>query len=177
MARRFIRSVRTTGPRRKTIWGSTDLPNTALAAGTKVLLASFTAAQLQTVGVPLTVIRERGLLHVESDQSATDELVEGAFGICKVTDVARIAGAASIPGPISDADWDGWYVWQPFLMRYEFASGVGFQAGGAGMTYVIDSKAMRKFSSEDSSVIIAENASSVHGALVAFQGRTLFKLH
>jgi len=175
MARRPGRFVRTGGPRRQTTWGSTDVPVTAIPAGTIVLLASFTAATLTDL-TPSTIVRERGNFSIFSDQAAQTETQEGALGFAIVSDQARAAGVASMPGPIADADWGGWYGWFPFNTQLRFASGVGFEHP-FGLSIDFDTKAMRKIGKNDSAVILIENAHSTNGFNTALKGRTLFKLH
>jgi len=140
-----------------------------------VLLARFTAAGLADTS-PATIIRERGEFYVRSDQVATNEFFEGAVGFAKVTELAAAAGAASIPGPITDAAWDGWYAWAAIQGEFSFLTAVGYGPNG-GYRIVIDSKAMRKFERTESLVIMAENASATTGFTLAYKGRTLFKLH
>ncbi len=175
MARRPGRFVRSPGPRRAMTWGSTDLPVTAVPAGTVVLLASFTAAQLVDLS-PSTIVRERGNFSIFSDQAASNETQEGVLGFAIVTDQARAAGVASMPAPVADADWDGWYGWFPFNTQLRFGSGVGFEHP-FGLSIDYDTKAMRKVGRDEAAVIIIENASSGDGFNTALKGRTLFKLH
>ncbi len=78
---------------------------------TKILLGVFV---LSNVGIGETVRRTIGNIWVVSDQAAADEVQVGAFGCIVVTDLAAAAGAASIPGPFTDANDDGWFVWQGF---------------------------------------------------------------
>ncbi len=166
------------GPRRQTQWGATTTSATvAIAAATKVLFARFTFAQLAaSVGTPVTHIRERGLLTIFSDQVAADENQLGAIGFAVVSEVAGAAGAASIPGPFTEADWDGWYAWAPIVARFEFLTVSGIEPH-MGIEVPIDSKAMRKVNDEDSLVIMIENGSSTDGFNAAYIGRSLFKLH
>ncbi len=87
-----------------------------VAAATKALVVS-TAGALTT---PFTIIRTRGFVAIASDQSTADENQIGAFGLGVVTELARAAGIASIPGAQTDAVWDGWFVHQSFGQRMEF---------------------------------------------------------
>ncbi len=163
------------GPRRQTIWGSTVTPTaTIIAAGTKVLLARFTAASLASIGVPNTVVRERGQIWYASDQNAATESVVGAVGLCVVSELAAAAGAASIPGPITNADWDGWYGWFPMLTRIEFSDATGVQ-NPAGVVMPFDTKAMRKVEDNMSVVVMVESVTN--GLRLTYASRTLFKLH
>ena len=88
----------------------------AIPAGTKVLVARFTAAQiLGFAGAQSTIVRERGMFGWATDQVAVDETQTGAVGFAIVSEIAAAAGAASVPGPFTDASWDGWYAWYPIV--------------------------------------------------------------
>jgi len=162
--------------KRRTRWGATDVLETNVPAGTTIIAARFTAVQLDVIGPPLTVIRERGVALTASDQTAATELWEGAIGFAVVTEAAAAAGVASMPAPITDADWDGWYAWYGIQGVIKVGSNIGFDANG-GYRTEIDSKAMRKVNDEESLVILVENASATTGFNFSMQGRTLFKLH
>ena len=99
----------------------------------------------------LTLIRTRGELVVRSASvgSVNDEMI-GAFGIADVTAAAFAAGGASIPGPFTDADWDGW-IWHQFFT----VGGLANNGSGVGR-YVVDSKAMRKTTATNVVVAMGE---------------------
>jgi hypothetical protein len=98
---------------------------------------------------------------VSSDQILASEFIVGAFGMCVVSEDAFAAGAASIPGPFSDASSDLWMVHQYFAQSFQFASGVGAGFNGSfGMQLDIDSKAMRKVTEEERLVVMVENGSA-----------------
>ncbi len=174
MARRT--SFHGRGTRRASTWGGTDITTAAVAAGAKVLLARFTAAQLNAfIGATGTVVRERGAFLVTSDQIVADELYQGAIGFAVVSEIAGAAGAASIPGPVTESVWGGWYGWYPIGGHLARATDIGFAE--VGYRIEVDVKAMRKFGDDASLVIMAENASGSTGFNLLYQGRTLFKLH
>ena len=133
---------------------------TTVAAATTVIIGSFTVTQ------PQTVRRVRGMIGVESDQIAASEVQLGAFGLCVVSDPAFAAGAASIPGPITDIDSNLWFVYQPFLRSLKFSTAASYVADFMG-EYVIDGKAQRKVTEEETVAVMVENASA----------STAFKLH
>jgi hypothetical protein len=110
----------------------------------------------------------------QSDQVAANEHFEGAVGFARVTQVAATAGAASIPGPVTDAFWDGWYGWHGIQGEFSFITAVGYHPNG-GYRIDFDSKAMRKVGPNDALVIVAENASAVTGFTIAYQGSDLMK--
>ena len=145
---RFGRQTRS--PRRKTSWqiGVTS-------AGTQSLTS--VVKQLVTFGVAVavdgtTLIRTRGeWLVLMVDAAASQNSMSGAMGIGVVTADAFAAGIASIPGPLSDLDWDGW-LWHQFfdLIAGSPMDGTvaddrsSINSTSAAARYVIDSKAMRK---------------------------------
>jgi len=118
------------------------------------------------------VVRTRGLLSVELTASTADQEAVGAIGFAIVSDQAEAAGAASIPGPWTDQDWDGWFLWQPWAFTFESITQAGVLL--FSREWEIDSKAMRKFDSGNTIVVMAE--SEVAAVRVATPFRMLFKL-
>ncbi len=125
-----------------TDWGRLIDPHTAVASGTKVLLFTFV---LSNPGISETVRRTRGFLSVISDQSAVMQQQNGAFGMMVVTDLAVAAGVASIPGPVTDASDEGWFVWMGISQMTGSTIG-GNVTHSVLPSYPFDSKAMRKVS-------------------------------
>ncbi len=159
--RRAFRGSRGRGFRPPTEWESVEIAaNQAIPAATKVFLASFTVA-----GASITVRRTRGLVAWSSDQLAASETPVGAFGMMIVSDAAFAAGAASIPGPFTDAQSDLWFVHQYLYDKFILATAVGFNSGGqAASQYTIDSSAMRRQSEEERLVVMVENGHATQGA-------------
>jgi len=124
-----------------TNWGRTIVPAVTIAAGTKVLLATIV---LSNVGIGEVVRRTRGQVLVISDQASVAEQQNGAFGMVVVTDLAAAAGAASIPGPVTDANDDGWFVWVPTLQITGGTIGGAPSVGVPQWPHLYDSKAMRR---------------------------------
>ncbi len=125
----------------------------------KVLLSIQT---LTTAGISETIRRNIGGIYVMSDQGAATELQHGAFGITVANDLALAAGAASLPGPITDMDDDGWMVWQGFTQGMLFASAVGLQGANFGMWYPFDSRAMRRVEEGYGLAMMVENQDAAH---------------
>ena len=69
----------------------------------------------------------------------------GAFGVGLVTSAAAAAGVGSIPTPVTEQGWDGWILHQYFHV-HRGAAAFGDNAGVA--RFILDSKAMRKASTE-----------------------------
>ena len=167
------------GPRRSTEWGaSADVTAvTALGGATTIIAQTFTGGILQTAGLlPSTVVRVRGELYVQSDQAAVAERPFGALGFAVVSDEAAVAGAASVPGPITNAQSEKFFVWQPWQ-----AAAVVDSANVAIQPmerFEFDSKAMRKIQNGDAIVVMMENGALAGiGAQFILQFRLLFKLH
>ncbi len=142
-------------------------------ANSKLVLATVTVAGLSAVG-PGTIVRTRGYFAVQSDQEAADETQVGSIGFGLVNSVAGTLGVTGLPGPSSEALWDGWFVHQFFTTQYTFETGIGFQTGGIfGMD--IDSKAMRKFDQDQNIVVMVENTHATQGLSISLQARFLIK--
>ena len=139
--------------------------STVLGA-TKVLLGRFTVT-----GAPVTIRRTRGIVNWRSDQVVASETALGAFGLCVVSNDAFDVGATAIPGPSSDASSELWFVHQFLYARFELLSSSGFHPDGSS-EYMIDSKAMRKVSEEESIVVMVE-ATGADGGIFAAQFRIL----
>ncbi len=157
--------------RRKSTWvGPADQAFLSVPSGTKVLIASFDAA---ASGLPSpTVVRTRGEVAVRPTLTSADLSLSGAWGCAVVTDRAFAAGVASIPGPFTDAGWDGWFAWGAFSQRWDFQDATG--AGYAAIGYPVDSKGMRKITDDETVVLVAETQT---GAInIAMQLRLLMLL-
>ena len=140
-------------------WGRVITGGNIAAASTKLLIGSFT---LSNPDINETVRRTVGLLQVFSDQIIATEDQVGAFGMCVVMDTAIAAGVASLPGPVTEANDNIWFVWQPVLQGLEFLTGVGFLTA-FDRHYPIDSKAMRKVEEGQSVAMIAESTAGSDG--------------
>ena len=141
----------------------------AVAANTKVLLGSFA---LSNPNIDETFLRTVGVLSVQSDQVAASENWSGAFGIVGVTDLAIAAGAASIPGPITDRSDDGWFVYVPFLGTINVGDSTGIQSNILSL-FPFDSKAKRKFDEGQQAALMVENSSASTGFNVQLIFRSL----
>ena len=173
--------------RRKTSWAIG--PNTGAAGEGQQISASSTV--LATTGSQfgsdgLTMIRTRGeLLLVLTAATAAQDGFHGAFGLGLVTAQAFTAGAASLPSPLDEKDWDGWY----YHRFYSCIAG-GTVAGAttssqrnqvnataAAIRIEVDSKAMRK-GSTDMITFAALQSVEIGGATMRFMynSRELIKL-
>ncbi len=98
------------------------------------------------------------MVAVATDQLAASERVIGAFGLCVVSQEAAAAGAASIPGPFTEAESDLWFVHQYLYSSMVFGDATGFRK--LDQQYEIDSKAMRKVTEEEVVAIMIENGTT-----------------
>ena len=141
-----------------------------VASNGKTIIASFDPAGIGLVK-PI-IVRTRGEVSAKVAAPGATAVIVGAYGLAVVSDRAFTAGAGSIPGPFTDASWDGWFVWRSFSMNWEFddASGVRFST----KDQEVDSKAMRKVNDDETVVMIAE--SQVGAFDISMPLRMLMKL-
>ncbi len=179
MARgRFVgRAVR--APRRKTTWaGSANVVGvTNIPAATKVLQQRLTSSQLFAAGPVSTIVRTRGIMSVKMPAGVqTDVEVHGAAGIGVVSAQAFAAGAAAIPFPFENAEWDGWLWHQYFAISSEASSGAPAAVWLTPREYEIDSKAMRKLRDDKNVVVTMVENESAQAVDVGIWFRQLLKL-
>ncbi len=167
MPRRQIQRAFRTGSKRQTDWafGFFTSAFIAIPANSKVLLSSIPSSTLLTFA-PSTIIRTRGMVSVITDTGSATEQQIGSVGLALVSDIARAAGAASIPGPSQEATWDGWFVHQFFAQKFAFGTGVAFNSNAAN-NMTIDSKAMRKFETDQALVLMVQNDHATHAFDIA----------
>ena len=171
MARNVVRRF-SRGARRPTDWSASAVLTAwqAVAASTVTLLETFTPI----VGGE-TVIRTRGFLAISPDQNATNEQQVGAFGICVVTAQAESVGITAIPHPDTDAAWGGWLYHTYFACQMRVGDSTGF-ISPSGISWAIDSKAMRKVDEDERLVVVIENSAGF-GLQVYNSERFLTKVH
>ncbi len=121
-------------------WARIRTSATNAGGGVKTLVSSLA---LSNPDIDETLRRVIGELWHFSDQAAATETYTGAFGIIVVNDVALAAGAASIPGPITDQNDNGWLFWAALMGGFQFGTGVGFESA-PGVHMQIESRAMRR---------------------------------
>jgi len=158
----FSRVARGSRRSNKSWSGVVDVNNSIAGGSAKILLGSLVPSN---VGIDETILRTVGLLHVHSDQIAASEPFEGAFGMMVVTDLASAAGAASIPGPLTDIADDGWFVHVPFSGQLAFGSGVGFD-GDSGLNERFDFKSKRVVEGKGKVIALMIESSTSSGGFV-----------
>ena len=151
------------------------------ASGTTLVTSALAAAV-----DGLTLVRTRGRLQLFLTAAGSPlDGFAGAFGIGLATAAAVTAGAASVPGPITEQDWDGWLYWTPLQI---IAVGIidgsaatdsdNMNAVTAAKDIEVDSKAMRKLGLGDSLYGALELSETGVATLNwRFDSRMLFKLN
>ena len=169
MAVRRRSGFRRSGSRPNRGWSATlESTVTSVGASNKVILASFA----NNVAADLTILRVVGGVAVASDQSAAVEVQQGAVGMMIVTDIAFAAGAASVPGPVTDAADDGWFVHQFFGQQSSLVATMP-----NSVWYPIDQKAKRIVDSTGQVIVLmGENINASNGLTLFFQIRILTQL-
>jgi len=108
-----------------------------------------------------TIVRLRGELQARlTSADAVNSGLENAIGFCRVTEEAFNAGVASVPSPITDADWDGWMYHRYFTLKASAAADLTGPSSGVAIRLEIDSKAMRKLALSDVLVAVVESVES-----------------
>ena len=160
---------------RETRWLDLAPTFTALgAAGTAALLNVLTTEEKALR--PFTVVRSRGILGIESDQTAASEVYHAAFGMAVVSEQAIAIGVTAVPTPDTDRASDLWFVFEELLGSYLFATSAAFVESSATMR-IYDSKAMRKIEDGQDLAVVAEAVVNSAGLLIRSAGRVLIKLH
>ena len=173
MARRMTRARFTRPLARTSLWLGAGLSITTVAGGASTLIATLNATALALR--PFTIVRSRMVVFFESDQSATTEFCQAVLSAQVVTQVAAAAGIASVPTPQTETDAD-FFIYQGLFQRHRNLTAVGFQDMGRDQAWEIDSKAMRKVSTDDDVVFVTE-IRGAPGANISIEGRMLIKLH
>jgi len=137
-------------------WAGLQTNDITIAGSTKVLLGSFV---LSNAGIDETMLRTVGTLGISPDQSATSEVQIGALGLIVVTDRAAAVGITAIPGPITDIDDDGWFLYIPIVQAFRAGDSTGNTPDWATQ-YHFDSKAKRIVSDGQQIAMVIENATA-----------------
>ncbi len=160
--------------RRETLWFDSNVIVTTLAAAnTAALIASLNAAALALR--PFTIVRVRGKLLLQSDQTSVTEGYQVQYGHAVVSDQAASIGVTAVPTPATDSGSDLWHVFETMLGSLRVTTDVGRFIETNIQQF--DSRAMRKVQEGEDCVVVAENSAlSLGSTLISFE-RTLIKLH
>jgi len=141
MARTFQRARR-----RSVAWAhGPSAADLNLTSSTKVAWTGAIVGTAAALKRTIVRIRGGGQVILTSGTAIGDGFLIG-LGIGLVTEQALTAGVASIPGPLTDIDWDGW-MWHTVLdVRLVTATlSDGVNAAMASARFEVDTKAMRKW--------------------------------
>ncbi len=155
------------------VWIGSGITLAAATGSANNLFSTLNAAALLLR--PFTIIRTRLKILFVSDQVAAAETPQGVFAKIVISDQASAAGAASIPGPVTNPDAP-FHVYEPLISEFLFGTAVGFQDAPGGSVNDVDSKSMRKVGANEDVATLVELRTAL-GASVAVEGRTLVKLH
>ena len=144
----------------------------SVSSGTPVL---WTVGQTNSAD-GFTIARLRGSwgLHLTSAASVGDGFGQVGFAIGKVALSAFTAGIASVPTPLTEIEWEGWLYHEMISDLKSLQTAVPFSTdGGMGARNgVIDSKAMRKFNSDEVIFGALETADETGAASLVFTANT-----
>ena len=140
---------RSRSQKRITAWG--------LGPNAVDLVFSATGSQVWTFGSELatedrtTIVRIRGNAHVlQTGGDVAGTGFAGAIGIGIVSKPAFTAGIVSMPTPTTDLEWPGWMYHRFFDTRVVTGTiGDGVNAAAVSQSFEIDTKAMRKFGTDE----------------------------
>ena len=171
----MARRVFTQRSTRQFIWSSIVLRSAGIALGTAKSTGGVSALGVTTSGA--TLIRTRGMMQIHFDPTSIGDTFQWAVGLGIYSSDAFAAGAASLPGPLSDVDYD--WVWHKIG-----AFGPSFSATEDGtnirnnLWIEIDSKAMRKLKPSQTMGFMVEGIILSGGGTIDFgmSARQLFKL-
>ena len=141
--RRFSRA-----PKPMTSWGRFHDATTTIAASTAVLLDNFGGQAINN-----TLLRSRGRFTVATN--AINANIQGAFGMCVVSDAAITAGVASIPTPITESLDDIWFVWEGFQFQAPASLDTALS-----VEFEFDSRAQRRLVEGTAVALVVENATA-----------------
>ena len=170
----FKRTHVSRGPRRKTLWldfAQVFMDRFSVGSATAVLQSSLNAAALALR--PFTIVRTRGLLWVDFDQSVNTEQPFGALGFAVVSDQASAIGVTAVPIPITDAGSSLFFSWTPWSTGIRIGSNASIAYPPAAQ--VFDSKAMRKVEVGEDLIVTFENGSAADGMVGLWMARVLIK--
>ncbi len=163
--------------RRETLWLGGTVFRQTLAAVTSVALVQVLNAAALALR-PFTIVRTRGQLNVHSDQSGASQSYGASYGDAVVSEQASTIGVTAVPTPTVDSSSDLWSTYEMMISEFVFGSAASFIAA-AGITRIIDSKAMRKVEDGQDLVAVVEGpgAGLTGGSIISGFTRVLIKLH
>jgi len=173
--RRRFAGRRGGAPKRSTFWTGGSLAISRIAPGTLGIYTVITEATLENVPNP-TIVRSHLELICTDDESvsAADSAYTLVYGCGVVERNALAAGAAALPSPDTDQDWDGWFV-HGALTGGAPTSGLTDSPLGVQRA-TVSSKAMRKVGQDEAVVLIIEPLTVLGTTGIQFWGIVRFLL-
>ena len=158
--------------RRETTWIHGSFLQTTLASTNAVALTSSLDASALAL-LPFTIVRVRGTMHVQSDQTTNGELYGVQMGMAVVSEQAEAIGITAVPTPDTDGFSGLWFVYESVFGSLEVTTDIGRYE--AGILHQYSSKAMRKV--EVGEQVIQTMECPITSARVLDAFRILVKLH
>ncbi len=161
------------GRRRPVTWAIGPSSSQQLVSATgKILWTTSIVGAGEALERTIMRIRGGGLFSVHAATAAQDGYEVG-LGIGLVSEQAFTAGAASIPGPLTDRDWDGW-IWHSMTTCRASTATIadGVNSSPAAWRFEIDSKAMRKWDSGADALVGMLEVTELGSATAELQANT-----
>ena len=140
--------IRSRGSKRLVSWG-VGPGSTGATTVTATGQTQLGSGLVLTVEDEVTIVRLRGYVELVMEAlGAIGNGFAGAIGVGIVTAQAQTAGIGSLPHPLTNSAWGGWLYHRHFAFHGTTATiADGVNVGRIG--WEVDSKAMRKFGSND----------------------------
>ena len=144
------RYPRSYGASRRRSVGWEDGPFTTPIAASAATSVLWSTGQGTGADDNQTLVRVRGEFSafLSLATAALDGFIRCAVGIGIVTAPAFAVGVTACPTPLTEIEWDGWLYHRQFSLIAAEATEAFGNAGSASIRVEIDSKAMRKISSD-----------------------------
>ena len=162
----MARARRNRGRRRQVNWAMMSPGNlvSVPAGGNAFQLQDGAAGE----AVERTIVRTRGNLVISIVDAVAGDAMEVGLGLALVP-AATAANAvspavnAALPGPLVEADWDGWF-WHYLTALHQRAGALDDAVGTQVERIEIDSKAMRKGFSEETAIVLVAQTATIGAA-------------
>jgi len=170
------RQFRGRSPRRTVGWGigpGSSAATALSASGQSILGSGLIVGEVAKV----TVVRLRGNLQAYlTATAAANDGFHCAVGIGIVTNEAFAIGPTALPGPLSEADWDGWFYHRIFDLHQGAENAVNTALLDA-VQFEVDSKAMRKWDGGAETMVAMVEVSEIGTSVMTiyFDTRVLIK--
>ena len=168
--RQHLTSIR--APRRTTLWNEGPFSQVvqAITAASNAIVGT---GQTALGGVTIVRIRGELMLWLSVATAIGDGFTRVAAGIGIVTQDAFLAGGASLPSVIDDADWGGWMWYHAGSSIVGLSVTESENTGPLSMVRVpIDTKAMRKISPNETIFGQVSTNAEIGTATLNFQMNT-----